>query len=253
MAGAPVIWKKRILIPFWVVRILCMLFIIAIYAVALKVIADDPNRTTPAIGVVVVFMLLIIAVLLMDVLAILMFLRDKLNPKSFLIMNVIQTAFWFVVLILDIAAIARGASAAGIAFTIFVLLSFLALLIYASVNFHRQRKAARLGHYAPAHNPHQPPAFQQQHGTAVYGGGETPWPQNGVPQYHQHTEYQSPAQSYKESAYYSNTGAPAAVELHAPYTQYSNNASATTVGGYGGPGAAGDYYQGHSVQAKPMV
>lgn len=66
-------------------------------------------------------MLLIVAVLLMDVLAILLFLRDALKPGTFLILNSVQTGFWAGVLIMDFVAIARGASAIGIAFSVFVL------------------------------------------------------------------------------------------------------------------------------------
>jgi hypothetical protein len=67
-------------------------------------------------------MLLIVIVLLMDVMAILMFLRDGLNPSKFLIMNVVQTSFWVVVLLLNAVAIAREkSSSSGIGFSIFVL------------------------------------------------------------------------------------------------------------------------------------
>jgi len=67
-------------------------------------------------------MLLIVIVLLMDVMAILMFLRDGLNPSKFLIMNVVQTSFWVVVLLLNAVAIAREkSSGSGIGFSIFVL------------------------------------------------------------------------------------------------------------------------------------
>jgi len=71
-------------------------------------------------------MLLIVAVLLIDVLAILMFLRDRLNPTKFLIMNIVQTSFWLAVLLLNVIALARngtgdGASRAGIGFSVFVL------------------------------------------------------------------------------------------------------------------------------------
>jgi hypothetical protein len=53
MAQANVIWRKRILVPFWVVRILCMLIIIAASAIALKLIADEPEDfVKPAIGYV---------------------------------------------------------------------------------------------------------------------------------------------------------------------------------------------------------
>jgi hypothetical protein len=50
MKAKPTVWKKRILIPFWVVRIVLMLFIIAIYGIALNVIRKDPNLTLPNIG-----------------------------------------------------------------------------------------------------------------------------------------------------------------------------------------------------------
>jgi hypothetical protein len=70
---------------------------------------------------VVVFMLFIVACLLIDILAIVLFLRDALNPATFLTMNCAQTGFWGGVLIMDLVAIMRGSSAAGIGFSIFVL------------------------------------------------------------------------------------------------------------------------------------
>jgi hypothetical protein len=50
MKAKPTVWKKRILIPFWAVRILLMVFIIAIYGIALNEIRKDPNLTLPNIG-----------------------------------------------------------------------------------------------------------------------------------------------------------------------------------------------------------
>lgn len=64
---------------------------------------------------------MIIIVLLIDVLAIILFLRDALKPGTFLTMNCVQTGFWAGVLIMDIVAIGRGASAVGIGFSVFVL------------------------------------------------------------------------------------------------------------------------------------
>ena len=66
-------------------------------------------------------MLLIVIVVLIDALAILLFLRDALKPGTFLTMNCFQTGFWLAVLIMDIVAIGRGASAVGIGFSVFVL------------------------------------------------------------------------------------------------------------------------------------
>jgi hypothetical protein len=70
---------------------------------------------------VIVFMLFIVIVLLIDILAILLFLRDALKPGTFLTMNCFQTAFWGGVLIMDLVAIGQGANAAGIGFSVFIL------------------------------------------------------------------------------------------------------------------------------------
>ena len=66
-------------------------------------------------------MLLIVIVVLIDALAILLFLRDALKPGTFLTMNCFQTGFWLAVVIMDIVAIGRGASTVGIGFSVFVL------------------------------------------------------------------------------------------------------------------------------------
>ena len=70
---------------------------------------------------VIVFMLFIVIVLLIDVLAILLFLRDALKPGTFLTMNCFQSGFWGGVLIMDFVSIGSGSSSVGIGFSIFVL------------------------------------------------------------------------------------------------------------------------------------
>jgi hypothetical protein len=37
MALPPVLWKKRVLVPFWTIRIIIMLIIIAVYAFLLEI------------------------------------------------------------------------------------------------------------------------------------------------------------------------------------------------------------------------
>lgn len=66
-------------------------------------------------------MLFIVIVLLIDILAIVLFLRDALKPGTFLTMNCFQTTFWAIVLLMDFVAVGRGANAVGIGFGIFVL------------------------------------------------------------------------------------------------------------------------------------
>ena len=169
-------------------------------------------------------MLMIIGVLLLDVLAIILFLKDKLNPTVFLIMNSTQTGFWGGILILDLIAIARGANAVGIALTVGILyvlaptrashrktrprspalqfqpllharlmhtssLSFVGLLIYAAVNYHRARKAAQRGHYAPAHNPAAPAPQSASYGHAApTHHHDNPFSDNHGTAYHSQTQ-----------------------------------------------------------------
>ncbi len=150
-------------------------------------------------------MLFIVIVLLIDVLAILLFLRDGLKPGTFLTMNCFQTGFWAGVLIMDFVAIGQGASAVGIGFSIFVLyvqslarsfaaltylsLTFLGLLIYAIVGYRRAKAEAQRGQYAPAHNPLQSaPATQSS-------------PYNSLSEYQQNTAYHSQTQPDMHNQY----------------------------------------------------
>lgn len=50
MAQQPVLWKKRILVPFWILRILIMVFIIIVYALTLRNIDDYKDVIKPAVA-----------------------------------------------------------------------------------------------------------------------------------------------------------------------------------------------------------
>jgi len=139
-----------------------MFIIIGFYAWALHYAANRTNP--PTIAVIVVFMLLLVICILLDVLAILMFARDALKPTTFLIFNVIQTGIWFIVILLDVVAIVRGARWSGLIGSIVVFLSFLGLLIYAAVGYRREKANARRGQYAPAVNPANAQVQPQQFG-----------------------------------------------------------------------------------------
>ena len=69
----------------------------------------------------IVIILFSCIVLLIDILAILLFLRDALKPGTFLTMNSFQTAFWGVALIMEFADIGKGGSHVGLGFGVFVL------------------------------------------------------------------------------------------------------------------------------------
>ncbi|KAJ4316779.1 hypothetical protein N0V94_005270 [Neodidymelliopsis sp. IMI 364377] len=121
-------------------------------------------------------------------------------------MNCFQTGFFGGVLIMDLVAVMRGTSAAGIGFSIFVFLSFVGLLIYSAVGYHRTKKQAQRGNYAAAHNPalltaytasSQVPSPYQQNTTAYH-------PPTDVQAELQGNQYLPPYQAHNASTDYYN-------------------------------------------------
>ena len=49
-APQPIIWKKRILVPFWILRICIMILIIAAYAYTLRTLNNIEDVVQPAVG-----------------------------------------------------------------------------------------------------------------------------------------------------------------------------------------------------------
>lgn len=98
-------------------------------------------------------------------------------------------------------------------------LSFLSLLIYSAVGYHRAKKQAQRGHYAAAHNP------------AMYNAAvPTAYP----------PQYQVPS-PYQQTAYHGQTAAP--VELQ--HNQY--------LPPYQAHGATTDYYNQQPLKPAHMV
>ncbi|KAM0330120.1 hypothetical protein ACHAQA_004292 [Verticillium albo-atrum] len=144
---------KRVLIPFWCVRIFVMAINVVVYVLAISVVAqykDDISHFETEFGtnlapnaiiaIWVVIMVIIALCLILDLVAIIKRARRNLSPKFFLIINVVQTFVWTV---------------------LFALLSFVGLLIYASVIFHKHRKGTL--EYAPAANPANPATGYNPH------------------------------------------------------------------------------------------
>ena len=50
MAQQPALWQKRVLVPFWTVRIVIMIFIIAAYGYTLRNLKDVQDIVQPAIA-----------------------------------------------------------------------------------------------------------------------------------------------------------------------------------------------------------
>ncbi|KAH6847629.1 hypothetical protein B0I37DRAFT_148484 [Chaetomium sp. MPI-CAGE-AT-0009] len=155
---------KRVLIPFWVVRILIMLVQIALYALVitgLGVFKDDIERlydeyhTTlqydAVLAVSSVIMVIILLCLILDIVCIVMRARRRLTPPFFLGVNITQSTFYIVNFALTMAGPRNGIL--SIVIGVVILLSFLGLLIYASFVYHKYRKGSLRGVYVKANNP----------------------------------------------------------------------------------------------------
>jgi hypothetical protein len=159
-----------------------------------------------------------IIVLLLDIVAIVLFVRDALKPGTFLIINSFQTGFWAGVLIVEFVAIGRGASNTGLWLSIFVLyvhcaaessleltccsLTFLGLLIYAIIGHRRAKAEAKRGQYAQAHNTSAPaPLYPQYQSTPEYQPN-TAYNSHNIPPVEMHNRYTPPAHSGAADDYY---------------------------------------------------
>jgi len=234
-------WLKRVLIPFWVIRIFFMVIIVGLYAWALSLVASDYAGSYLA-GPIVLMILLAIC-LILDIVSIILYARRKLKPKVFLIFNVFQTLFWLVIWIIEIVNASgnpSGAATGAVILGLIVLyvppppfkklegrtqltifphhsLSFVGLLIYASIIYHRTRKATRRGEYQPAPNPAHPGNVELQPNTPYAA------PQyNALPQ-QQQTAYYG-AQAPQPHSYYS-VPAPQGLGAQQPQPYYGASQS----------------------------
>ncbi|EKG10271.1 Cys/Met metabolism pyridoxal phosphate-dependent enzyme [Macrophomina phaseolina MS6] len=180
-------WKKRVLLPFWILRDLLTLLIIATYAVILATInadaVDTPYNNSndggikAAKAIVGVYMGIFAVSFLLDVYSMIQAARHNLSPRTFLIINVLQTTWWTVIIILIFIGNASYGRAFVPIFSIVCFLLYLGLLIYASIIFHRDRRTRRTGGaYAPTANPtnqFSAQAYGQAH-YAPYDGTPAP-------------------------------------------------------------------------------
>jgi hypothetical protein len=122
---------KRVLIPFWVLRLLVLVIGLGIYAFTLAVIItytddlEDYERrynTTLAIGPAKALLGIILALLLicfgLEITCIVKRGRRTLSPKFFLIVNVVQTIS---VLVLFILAMVGTPAAGGVIVSVVIL------------------------------------------------------------------------------------------------------------------------------------
>ncbi|KAF1991319.1 hypothetical protein K402DRAFT_122938 [Aulographum hederae CBS 113979] len=250
-AKLPSPFQKRVLIPFWVLRMLFSLALIGIYATAVGFVAyyNDNNdndsyidNSRPsssvektAVAVVAVLLAFMVISLIFDIVEIILFARRRLTPVVFLVLNVLQTAIWLVFFCLAVAGAAttRNGALGTVLYLITFLLS-LGLMIYASVVLHRHRSSR--GAYTPAN---QTSGLEAQH-TAYPPQTQEPYYAAPVPQLPHgaaNTYYNAPqeagyygqqAPQARNSAYPMN---PSGYETHKAAQAHENPAGAVYSGG----------------------
>ncbi|KAL2757028.1 hypothetical protein ACRALDRAFT_1081047 [Sodiomyces alcalophilus JCM 7366] len=166
-------FRKSILIPFWVVRVLVMCINAVLLGIALAGLAalrdeiegeiDLGISYGAAVAVFAVNLVIVLFCLVLDIISIIKRATRTLSPRFFLITNVIQCTIWTVLFILSF--IGQGRLGAGVAVSVIVYISFLGMLIYAGIIYHRFRKG-RLT-YLPAGQVD--PSHVQNQGPAPYG------------------------------------------------------------------------------------
>ncbi|TDZ23889.1 hypothetical protein C8034_v009301 [Colletotrichum sidae] len=166
--GSP--FLKRVIIPFYVIRIVVMAIDIIAYGLLIGVIASnkdylddrtgDETSVSVAIAVAVVLMLIVAACLLLDVLCLIKRSRRTLTPTFFLVANCIETGIWTVLFIISMVGVAGTRnSALSVIIAIIIYASFIGVLIYAGVLYHRHRKGTLRSDYAAA-TQGQPAAYE---------------------------------------------------------------------------------------------
>jgi hypothetical protein len=122
-------WLKRVLIPFWIIRILFMVLFAGLFAIAIAAIgvasSEDDNQLDKkawhlGIGIAVFFLILLLLCLILDIVAIIKFARHNLSPRSMVIMNTIQTAIWTFLVVLEIVSVANGAAGSALVLPIII-------------------------------------------------------------------------------------------------------------------------------------
>ncbi|KAK3901296.1 hypothetical protein C8A05DRAFT_16506 [Staphylotrichum tortipilum] len=186
---------KRVLIPFWIIRIIIMIVLIGLYAflvAGLGVFKDDVQRLAAqyntnlnynaVLATSCIIMAIVFLCLILDIVCIVKRARRTLSPPFFLGVNITQSVFYTANFVLTMIGAHNGAL--SIAINVVILLSFLGLLIYAAVVFHQYRTGSLRGTYAKANDP-------EAHKLTGYPGAAAA-PATGYPQQSYAQEYPRP-------------------------------------------------------------
>ncbi|KAF2449345.1 hypothetical protein P171DRAFT_190736 [Karstenula rhodostoma CBS 690.94] len=164
MAKPTIDWRKRILLPLWAIRICMMLVVVIGFSMAMGSSYDDVRY--PA---AVTFLFFTVLVLLLDVVQIILWSRDRLYPVYFAGLTIFQAAFWGLVLLMDIISVANNQQnprAVGLVVVVFLL--YLSSFSYALRSCVKQRRLSKRGHYAPANDAGTPAVAEIRYSESTF-------------------------------------------------------------------------------------
>ncbi|KAL2163291.1 hypothetical protein VTH06DRAFT_5347 [Thermothelomyces fergusii] len=150
---------KSVLIPFWVVRIAIMAIQVVLYVllvVALVVYKDTLEAKYnlgfgAVLAITCVAMAIILLCMILDIVCIIKRARRTLSPPFFLAANIVQSIFYVTDFALTMANPHKSVTVIYI--SVFILVSFLGLLVYAAIVYHQYRTGSLAGSYMPTVNP----------------------------------------------------------------------------------------------------
>lgn len=143
---------KRVLVPFYVVRLAVLAFYFVTLIIALVFIGANDNKYfdlwrkyghTSAFKLIAIYLALLLVVALcfiLDIVCVVKRARRTLSLRFFLIVNIVQTAIWTALFVLTMLGPKNNMN---IILNSIAYAAFIGLLIYASVAFHQNRVVKR--------------------------------------------------------------------------------------------------------------
>ncbi|KAH8655170.1 hypothetical protein BX600DRAFT_469226 [Xylariales sp. PMI_506] len=171
MRQYPGIWRKRYLIPCWLLQWICagiFLIIGGLLAAAAAYVADNPDDESFTYngytydqlleyvaatgGLLITFGALTI---FFGIIEVTLFVLDRLSPVLFIVFSALRTLFWSTFLLLAIVGAARGnSSVIDLVLSIILLLTSILQVFMGATNKHKLRtgKLDTMGHYKQAND-----------------------------------------------------------------------------------------------------
>ncbi|KAF6238538.1 hypothetical protein HO173_003043 [Letharia columbiana] len=147
-------WLKRVLVPFWTFQLIFMVTLMSFFVWVLACVGFHRNTN-------IVVLIISGVCMVLSVIEIILFVVIRLYPLTYLILQLVKTIMWLVLSALAAAESRRVQKAtkvdedqgynsgvtpeylvlAGLGETLVLFVTFLAALTYASIVYHRHRRA----------------------------------------------------------------------------------------------------------------